>query len=216
MNTKGLLAILAFSVAGLSVQAQTHELLIRARKGAPVQSTMYGLFFEDINYAADGGLYAELVKNRSFEFPQPFMGWKVSGNVTLRDDGPFAKNPHYVRLAYSGHPHKRTALDNEGFFGVGVEKDAVYRFSVWARVPGSGEPARIRVELADPASAGEVQAFATAHITVDGEEWKKYQVELTAGKTASIERSALSDAFLFRSRCRQYVGEPVCRRTAGK
>lgn len=184
MNTKRLFIALAIGVAA-AAQAQTHELLIRTQKlGAQIQPTMYGLFFEDINYAADGGLYAELVKNRSFEFPQPFMGWKVSGNVTLRDDGPFAKNPHYVRLAYSGHPHKRTALDNEGFFGVGVEKDAVYRFSVWARVPGSGEPARIRVELADPASAGEVQAFATAHITVDGEEWKKYQVELTAGKTA--------------------------------
>ena len=61
---------------------------------------MYGLFFEDINYGADGGLYAELVKNRSFEFPQRFMGWNVFGNVTLMDDGPFERNPHYVRLQF--------------------------------------------------------------------------------------------------------------------
>ena len=55
--------------ASLSATAQTHVLDINTKKlGAPVQPTMYGIFFEDINYAADGGLYAEMVKNRSFEF----------------------------------------------------------------------------------------------------------------------------------------------------
>ena len=139
---------------------------------------MYGLFFEDINYAADGGLYAELVKNRSFEFPQHFMGWKTFGKVSLKDDGPFERNPHYVRLAYAGHPHKQTGLDNEGFFGIGIKKGAEYRFSVWARVAEGETPAKIRVELADTKSMGEQQAFATADVTVDSREWKKYQVIL--------------------------------------
>ena len=86
---------------------------------------MYGLFFEDINYAADGGLYAELVKNRSFEFPQHLMGWKTYGKVSLMNDGPFERNPHYVRLSDPGHAHKHTGLDNEGFFGIGKSmKDA--------------------------------------------------------------------------------------------
>ena len=89
---------------------------------------MYGLFFEDINYAADGGLYAELVKNRSFEFPQRLMGWKTYGKVTLQDDGPFERNPHYVRLDNPGHAHKHTGLDNEGFFGIGVKQGEEYRF----------------------------------------------------------------------------------------
>lgn len=85
---KGLLAVLALA-AGSALQAQTNELVIQAGKpGAEIQPTMYGLFFEDINYAADGGLYAELVKNRSFEFPQHFMGWKTFGKVSLKDDGP--------------------------------------------------------------------------------------------------------------------------------
>lgn len=119
---KGLLAVLALA-AGSALQAQTNELVIQAGKpGAEIQPTMYGLFFEDINYAADGGLYAELVKNRSFEFPQHFMGWKTFGKVSLKDDGPFERNPHYVRLAYAGHPHKQTGLDNEGFFGIGIKK----------------------------------------------------------------------------------------------
>ena len=139
---------------------------------------MYGLFFEDINYAADGGLYAELVKNRSFEFPQHFMGWKTFGKVSLKDDGPFERNPHYVRLAYAGHPHKQTGLDNEGFFGIGIKKGAEYRFSVWARVAEGETPAKIRVELADTKSMNEQQAFATADVTVDSKEWKKYQVIL--------------------------------------
>ena len=61
--------------AGLSLGAATNELTVQVNKpGAPVQPTMYGLFFEDINYAADGGLYAEMVKNRSFEFPQNQIG----------------------------------------------------------------------------------------------------------------------------------------------
>lgn len=175
---KGLLAVLALA-AGSALQAQTNELVIQAGKpGAEIQPTMYGLFFEDINYAADGGLYAELVKNRSFEFPQHFMGWKTFGKVSLKDDGPFERNPHYVCLAYAGHPHKQTGLDNEGFFGIGIKKGAEYRFSVWARVAEGETPAKIRVELADTKSMGEQQAFATADVTVDSREWKKYQVVL--------------------------------------
>lgn len=175
---KGLLAVLALA-AGSALQAQTNELVIQAGKpGAEIQPTMYGLFFEDINYAADGGLYAELVMNRSFEFPQHFMGWKTFGKVSLKDDGPFERNPHYVRLAYAGHPHKQTGLDNEGFFGIGIKKGAEYRFSVWARVAEGETPAKIRVELADTKSMGEQQAFATADVTVDSREWKKYQVIL--------------------------------------
>lgn len=175
---KGLLAVLALA-AGSALQAQTNELVIQAGKpGAEIQPTMYGLFFEDINYAADGGLYAELVKNCSFEFPQHFMGWKTFGKVSLKDDGPFERNPHYVRLAYAGHPHKQTGLDNEGFFGIGIKKGAEYRFSVWARVAEGETPAKIRVELADTKSMNEQQAFVAADVTVDSKEWKKYQVIL--------------------------------------
>ena len=87
--------------------------------GASIQPTMYGIFFEDINFAADGRLYAELVKNRSFEFQNnPLHGWKAFGKVDVRNDGPFDRCPHYVRL---GHPAKWTGLDNEGFFGIGVK-----------------------------------------------------------------------------------------------
>ena len=174
----GLLTALTLT-AGMALQAQTNEFVIQTKKlGAEIQPTMYGLFFEDINYAADGGLYAELVKNRSFEFPQNLMGWKTFGNVTLQDDGPFEKNPHYVRLSDPGHPHKHTGLDNEGFFGIGVKAGEEYRFSVWARLPQGGTAEKIRIELVDTQSMGEHHAFATATLTIDSKEWKKYHVIL--------------------------------------
>lgn len=183
LKTKDLLATMAMAV-GVSLSAQTHEFVIQTKKlGAEIQPTMYGLFFEDINYAADGGLYAELVKNRSFEFPQHLMGWDSFGKVSVLNDGPFEKNPHYVRLAYAGHPHKHTGLDNKGFFGIGVKQGAEYRFSVWARIPDGGKNGKIRVELVDTKSMGESQAFASQHISIDSKDWKKYQVVLKPSVT---------------------------------
>lgn len=178
-----LLAVLAL-FTNLALHAQTNELVIQTKKlGAEIQPTMYGLFFEDINYAADGGLYAELVKNRSFEFPQHLMGWNTYGKVTLMDDGPFERNPHYVRLSDPGHGHKHTGLDNEGFFGIGVKKGEEYRFSVWARLPQGRTKETLRIELVDTKSMGERQAFAAENLTIDSNEWKKYQVILKPGIT---------------------------------
>lgn len=178
-----LLAVLAL-FTNLALHAQTNELVIQTKKlGAEIQPTMYGLFFEDINYAADGGLYAELVKNRSFEFPQHLMGWNTYGKVTLMDDGPFEHNPHYVRLSDPGHGHKHTGLDNEGFFGIGVKKGEEYRFSVWARLPQGSTKETLRIELVDTKSMGERQAFAAENLTIDSNEWKKYQVILKPGIT---------------------------------
>lgn len=76
MNLKMVATTMVALTFACNTQAQSHVLQVNTKKTvAPIQSTMYGLFFEDINYAADGGLYGELVKNRSFEFPQPLMGW---------------------------------------------------------------------------------------------------------------------------------------------
>ncbi|MDL2213033.1 carbohydrate binding domain-containing protein [Bacteroides sp. OttesenSCG-928-D19] len=170
--------------AGMTLSAQTNEMVIQTKKlGAEIQSTMYGLFFEDINYAADGGLYAELVKNRSFEFPQNLMGWSTFGNVSLQNDGPFERNPHYVRLADAGHAHKRTGLQNEGFFGMGVKQGEKYRFTVWARLPQGDKESKIRVELIKANSMGEGQAIAAENLTINSTEWKKYELQLTPSIT---------------------------------
>ncbi|WP_033148016.1 alpha-L-arabinofuranosidase C-terminal domain-containing protein [Prevotella sp. P6B1] len=169
----------------LTTGAQTHVLDVNTKKlGAPVQPTMYGIFFEDINYAADGGLYAELVKNRSFEFPNAFTGWDISGNVTLKDDGPFERNPHYVRLAPTGHGDKHTMIENHGFFGMGVKGGQEYRFSVWARVPDGGK-AKLWIDLVENATMDDDQKLGNAGIEVAGKEWKKYTAILKPKRTCA-------------------------------
>ena len=183
MKIRFFLLSLAATFSAVSAYAGPDVMKIRVnRPGAEIQPTMYGIFIEDINFAADGGLYAELVKNRSFEFPDHLQGWKAAGKFELRDDGPFERNPHYLRLFYPGHPHKYTALENEGFFGIGLREGADYRFSVWARVP-DGRPGALEIEFIDPASMDETQASASARIVVDSPEWKKYEVVMRAGLT---------------------------------
>ncbi|MDR0566454.1 MAG: carbohydrate binding domain-containing protein [Prevotellaceae bacterium] len=181
MTRYTLLFAAAALASGLAANAQVNEMRVDVKKpGAPIQPTMYGLFFEDINYGADGGLYAELVKNRSFEFPQRLMAWKTFGRVEVLADGPFERTPHYVRLSSPGHPHKRTGVENEGYFGMGVKAGEAYRFSVWARMAqGEASPSKIRVELAKPNSSSERHTLAAQALTVDAKEWKKYTLTLT-------------------------------------
>ena len=182
MNKKLLICGLVSAMA-LTSTAQTNVMEVNTKKlGAPIQSTMYGIFFEDINYAADGGLYGELIKNRSFEFPQHLMGWQSFGCVDVEDDNaPFERCPHYVVLSDPGHKDRRTGLVNEGYFGIGVEKGEAYRFSVWAKAP-KGDAA-IRVQLIDENSMEEKQEFIEEEISISSSNWKKYTITLTSPKT---------------------------------
>ena len=148
-----------------------------AKPGPAINPTMWGIFFEDINFGADGGLYAELVKNRSFEFPDPLMGWtKISpslahGELSVRDDHPFdTNNPHYVRLVSEGTAP--FGISNEGFRGMGVQKGEAYNFS--AQVRGvSGAPA-LRVKL----YGGDGTLLDSAMLTDFSSEWAKRTVTL--------------------------------------
>ncbi len=182
MNKKRLLSCIIAASSLLGAYAQPHTFDVNTKKvGAAVQPTMYGIFFEDINYAADGGLYGELVKNRSFEFPDALMGWKAFGKFEVKNDGPFERCPHYVVLNYSGHNDAATGLQNEGYFGIGIDKDEEYRFTVWAKTV-SGD-ANVEVSLVDESTMEEHQEFATAELKVSGNEWKKYELILKSPKT---------------------------------
>ena len=92
---------------------------------AVIQPTMWGIFFEDINFAADGGIYAELVKNRSFEFARPLMGWKImkpdttTGVLIINRSDTDPANPRYARITIApGEPS--FGLSNTGFRGMGI------------------------------------------------------------------------------------------------
>jgi Alpha-L-arabinofuranosidase len=174
---------LALSLA-LGVQAQQHVMTVDASKPtAQIQPEMYGIFFEDINFGADGGLYAELVKNRSFEFPQPFVGWVPFGNVTVQDENPcFERNPHYVRVVNDGRL-LRAGLDNEGYRGIGVKQGEEYRFSVYARTPES-KPMKLSVELVN----SDAQNLLKKGIEVSSREWQKLTVVLKSPFTDAHAR----------------------------
>lgn len=104
-----------------------------------ISPVLYGLFFEDINFAADGGLYAELIRNRSYEFENSLFGWSTveqkGGQVQLEvlDEKPLnANNPHYLRLTTSGNGAP-VGIKNAGYHGIVVKKGSRYLFSVYAR-----------------------------------------------------------------------------------
>lgn len=182
-NTLATIALAFFSATACLAQseAESRQLTLLANKpGADIASTMYGIFFEDINYGADGGLYAEMVKNRSFEFPQPFMGWKAIGKVSLATENPaFERNPHYVTLLDPGHREKRTCLENEGFFGMGLKNGMGYNFSVYARLHGNGSKASLRIDVINSKNG----IVETKNIDITGSEWKKYTLNFTSNVT---------------------------------
>lgn len=119
------------------------------------------------------------------------MGWKMFGNVTLRDDGPFERNPHYVRLAWAGHNDMWTGIQNEGFFGIGLKAGDDYRFSVWARVP-DGKPVTLLVQFIDQNTMENRQAFVSQDLTIDSREWKKYTLVMRSPRTIEKPTCAFS------------------------
>ncbi len=178
-NIFATLMLAAMTSLGASAQ---HQFAVQANKpGVEIQPTMYGIFFEDINFGADGGLYAEMVENRSFEFPQRLMGWNTFGNVTVSDVKPaFDRNPHYVTLEASGAREKQTGLENRGFFGMGLKKDMKYDFTVYARLHLlNGKQTKIRVELVNSNN----NVIAKQSITITNNKWQKYTTTLTSPQT---------------------------------
>lgn len=148
---------------------------------APIQPTMYGIFFEDINFAADGGLYAELIKNRSFEFYKPQMGWTIENAAAI--DGTFLINkrekekPSNPRFASIIINDKAVSMKNEGFRGLGIKQGNQYNFSMLADVKST--PIKVTVELLN--SKGESIGKNTFEAASKG--WQKYTTSFTASQT---------------------------------
>jgi alpha-N-arabinofuranosidase len=150
---------------------------------AEIQPTMWGVFFEDINLAADGGLYAELVKNRSFEFAKPLMGWGIlkpdtaTGILIINRGENNPGNPRFARFTRIIQSEK-FGLSNEGFRGMGIKKGMTYHFSVLASRP-QGSSVTMRIELVN--SGGKV--IGSASLAPDEKDWKKYLVDFTSSET---------------------------------
>ena len=147
---------------------------------------MWGIFFEDINFGADGGIYAELVKNRSFEFSMPLMGWTVHQNkfnegsvLVLNRQEENTANPRFVRIT-KNDVNDTLSLTNEGFRGMGIKKGLRYDFSVLCRQQTPG--LKLHIELLN--AAGNVIGSTTLSPSASGNEWKKEAVSFNATDTA--------------------------------
>ncbi len=173
------------AIVGITCVGHSATITVQTDKpGAPINPAMWGIFFEDINLGADGGLYAELVKNRSFEFPNPTMGWRKSdssganGTLQIRDQDPFdADNPHYLRLE-SADASSSGAI-NEGFRGMGVHQGERYAFSTRVRAV-EGSPT-VKIQLID--SAGKV--IGETEVNKLSAQWSKRTATLRAKETAA-------------------------------
>lgn len=149
-----------------------------SKKGADINPIMWGIFFEDINFAADGGLSAELVKNRGFEFPDPLMGWQIKvlgqeSQFKIATNNPFnLKNPNYLQLV-NKIENSRIEVFNEGFRGIGIKKGETYNFTMWMRGEMSGKPA---LEVAIVSPSGET--LASEKITKFPSQWQKVSINL--------------------------------------
>lgn len=191
-----------FSV--MIVQSQTIK-QFRIKNSKKISPDLFGIFFEDINYAADGGLYAELVQNRSFEYNpterkewNPFSCWEYItpgysyGSISVETTSPInANNPHYIVLnaEHIGKEDKYVGpsgvgIKNTGFAGIVVRVGEQYNFSLFAKQL-SGTPVTLKVSLQN--TKGEI--LAENSISTSSGNWQKYTASLTANKsfdTASL------------------------------
>ncbi len=152
-----------------------------------ISRNLVGVFFEDLNYAADGGLYAELIQNRDFEYSSKdghpdknwnsMYAWSVEGNYmdfSIAEDHPVhANNPHYAVLEVE---KTGAGLCNEGYDGIVVRKNEKYDFSFWVKIL-KGKDCRFQVVLEDEKK----NELAKGVINVSGTSWTQKTITLVAG-----------------------------------
>lgn len=196
----------AILAAALTAQAEKTTVTVDAQAAKPISPDLVGIFFEDLNYAADGGLYAELVQNRSFEYSateQPTWGsltsWEFikrgggAGELWVDSSDPIHPNNPHCALLRIGNAGEGVGLSNAGFDGIAVTAGENYNFSVFARMLNVGEgrnnrpagklPLSVRLETKDGVVLGEASVEAA-----DPAEWKQLTATLTAGQTISDAR----------------------------
>lgn len=178
-------------------QAQPTNLVVNASKSiTKIQPTMYGVFFEDINFAADGGLYAEMVKNRSFEFETPLMGWlqpnsnkhsynNESGIATTIKVLENKNNSSFCRIVINND--KGYSIINEGYRGMGIKKDAKYNLSLKAANP-NGTIKKIIIQLIDKNQ----KVIGETNIVPTSNDWKNYSTQFIATQTEAKAKLKIS------------------------
>lgn len=172
------------------------DITVYAGQAKKISDELFGVFFEDLNYAADGGLYAELVQNRDFEYSSEdgsregwdsgYAWYAKDGNATLTiavTDPVHENNPHYAVLDVQ---EPGAALCNDGFDGISLKRGEKYDFSLFARIPEGSKGGKVDVRLLN--QEGEV--VAKTSVTATSKEWQKQKTVLTA--TADVRSAVLA------------------------
>ena len=176
------------------------QLQISGEKTVRISEDFVGIFFEDINYGADGGIYAEMIENRSFEFLDArgvkdayyqsydgLYGWEsIKGaHLSIRTQDPYSiVNPHYLHVVASAG----AGFMNKAYDGIYLQKDKAYHLTFFARCENS-----VELSLAAVTADGRMIELDDLTYIAKMSAWKKYEVTFFAPKT--IERAKL--AFLF-------------------
>ncbi|MFW5961811.1 MAG: alpha-L-arabinofuranosidase C-terminal domain-containing protein [bacterium] len=168
--------------------------------GPEISSDLYGIFFEDINHAVDGGLYAELVYNRAFEHTDQWESWTVekeSDQITRKfsKKNPLNKeNPNYLHIDFNGSK-ENFELYNSGHGGIAVEKDKKYNLDIYLNTAEYNN-SQIDISLVD--KEDKVLASDSLKLTKKSD-WQKYELQLISAKTepqAELKISAAGDGNL--------------------
>ena len=184
---KSLFCLLICSI-NLQLLSQRKLTVVADKPLTTIAPTMWGVFFEDINFGADGGLYAELVKNRSFEFPIAMMGWDEErvnyqkGRILIINRSDNSNNARFARITIN-NPEGNFSLSNEGFRGMGFHKEKQYDLSMMIR---SGNPKDIKIKLQLLNYAGKV--IGNGLVENFSQDWKKYSATITTSDTAQRGR----------------------------
>jgi alpha-N-arabinofuranosidase len=194
-------AIFLFLGLFVSVYAQTITLIVDAESPKPISSDLFGIFFEDLNYAADGALYAELIQNRSFEYSavdhtgwHAFTAWELvdrnggRGSYIIGNANPLHfNNPHYIEMdCDAGREDSGFGLMNSGFDGIVLKKGQKYDFTVFARQqPRRNISLEVRLESKDGTLLGRGEISQLTN------EWKQYTVTLEPDEDDSKGRLVL-------------------------
>jgi alpha-L-arabinofuranosidase len=171
--------------------AEPAEITVRVNDpGIAVPCTMHGLFFEDINYGADGGLYAEMIQNRSFEDREHLYAWSEAaregarGRFSTESEEPLNVNTtHFLRLYVMDPGTQGYGMANSGFDGLVLSKGGRYFFSIHAH-RRAGDEAALRILLED----GQSHVLASAEITNVAPAWKKFEATMTSPADATNAR----------------------------
>ena len=191
-------AVCGLLLSSFLATAQKTKLEVDLTKSiTKIQPTMYGIFFEDINFAADGGLYAEMVKNRTFGFDSPLMGWlqpnsnthsfnKDSGMATPMHTSENPNNPDFCRVIINND--KGYQIINEGFRGMGIKKDAKYNLSL--KVANHDNAIKkIIIQFIDV----DKKVLGETTIVPSSANWKDYSTQIVA--TATEAKAQLKITF---------------------